>query len=49
MNSLTGVSTVMGFGHAPTLTTLTKSVTGLCLFRIFPASVMDDDMHVLIK
>jgi hypothetical protein len=24
--NLTGVSTVMGFGHAPTLTTLTKSV-----------------------
>ena len=41
--------TVMGFGHAPTLTTLTKSVTGLYLFRISPASVMNDDVHVLIK
>ena len=43
--NLTGVSTVMGFGHAPTLTTLTKSVTGLYLFRISPASVMNDDVH----
>ena len=47
--NLTGVSTVMGFGHAPTLTTLTKSVTGLCLFRISPANFMNDDVHVLIK
>ena len=59
---LTGVSTVMGVGHAQNILTpktgtgqirntiaLTKSVTGLYLFRIFPANVMNDDVHVLIK
>ena len=47
--NLTGVSTNMVFGHAPTLTTFAKSVTGVYLFRISPASVMNDDVHVLIK
>ena len=31
------------------LTTLTKSVTGLYLFWISPDTVMNDDVHVLIK
>jgi hypothetical protein len=45
--NLTGVSTVRGVGHAPTLTILTKSVTGLYLFQISPASAYDrDDMCI---